>query len=60
MSHQIDPSNAAESSIIGLTVSFILNSLLPWAGHTLGAIASGLIVAFCVYKFNKWMKREDK
>jgi fructose-specific phosphotransferase system IIC component len=53
-----DISNAAESSCIGMVVSFILNILLPWAGHTIGAIITGLIVAYCVFKFNKWIKKD--
>jgi fructose-specific phosphotransferase system IIC component len=53
-----DISNAAESSFIGMVVSFMFNTLLPWAGHTIGAIITGLIVAYCVFKFNKWIKKD--
>ena len=58
--NHIDTANATGSSIIGIVSSFILHHLLPWAGHTIGAILSAIIVAFCVYKFNNWLKKREK
>jgi heme O synthase-like polyprenyltransferase len=51
--------NVAESSVIGIVVTFLVNSVLPWAIHTLAAILTGIIVAYCVFRYNKWMKKND-
>jgi hypothetical protein len=49
--------NLAESSVIGIAVTFIVNQVLPWAIHTAAAILTGIIVAYCVYRFNKFIKK---
>jgi hypothetical protein len=49
--------NLTESSIIGIVVTFIVNQVLPWAIHTAAAILTGIIVAYCVYRFNKFIKK---
>lgn len=53
-----DLSNVTESTVIGLVVTFLINQVLPWAIHTGAAILTGVIVAYCVYRFNKWIKKE--
>jgi hypothetical protein len=52
-----DSGNAAESTIIGLVVTFFVNYFLPWAIHTAAAIITGVIVAYCVYRFNKFIRK---
>jgi hypothetical protein len=52
-----DIANKAESTIIGIVVTFFVNYFLPWAIHTTAAILTGVIVAYCVYRFNKYLKK---
>jgi hypothetical protein len=55
-----DLGNVAGSSAIGVFVTFLIEQVLPWTIHTLSGVLTAVIVAFCVYKFNKWLKRNDK
>lgn len=57
---QNDLVTAGESTIIGGVVTFLIEQILPWTIHTLSGILTALVISFCVYKFNKWQKRNDK
>jgi bacteriorhodopsin len=66
----LDHSDITSSSIIGVIMGFIFNILIPlasakdkfidWGVHTIGAIATAVIVSFFVYKFQRFLKRMDE
>lgn len=66
MAH-IDAGNAAVSGVIGtasgifwnITVPQIVDAFGDWALHTVGAVATAIVVAYCVYKFNIWIKKRE-
>jgi len=60
MAQHNDISNATESSVIGLAVSFFLNEVLPWTIHTIGALLSGAVVAVTLFFLNRYLKRRFK
>lgn len=53
-----DLTNAGGSSVLGLIASWLMTYALPWAAHTVGAIATGLLTAYVVFHFNRYMKRK--
>ena len=55
-----DADNLGESSLIGIIMSFIMQQVLPFAIHTFSAVLSGIIVATCVFYFNRWLKKLAK
>lgn len=62
-------SNWIENAIAAI-VAILWNVIIPflhdkisdaidWFWHTIGAIATGLIVTYCVHRFRKWLKKQD-
>jgi heme O synthase-like polyprenyltransferase len=58
--NDIDLDNAGLSSAIGIVVTFFIQWVLPWAIHTFSGLLTAITIADIVYRYNKWLKRNDK
>ena len=61
---------SVSAQVIGFIMGIIFNIIIPlvkakdmlidWGLHTLGALATAVIVAFTVHYFQKFLKRRDR
>jgi hypothetical protein len=58
--NDIDFGNAGLSSAIGLVATFLIEKVLPWTIHTISGLLTAVIIAYCTYRYTKWLKRNDK
>jgi hypothetical protein len=49
-----------ESGFLGILLTWLVNTVFPFAVHTVSAILTGLITTTVLYFFQKWLRKKFK